>query len=84
MSTSFDAISAHDHAPEATVTLRLSRVFAAPRAAVFRAWTEPDRLAQFERFVRRRCAVPARCASRCFPSCVSSSSLLSTILMSTG
>ncbi len=39
MPTSFGATS--------TVTLRLTRVFAAPRAAVFRAWTEPDRLARW-------------------------------------
>lgn len=33
--------------PESPVTLRLTRRFAAPREAVFRAWTEPDRLTQW-------------------------------------
>jgi len=47
MSTSFSAAPTHSHDPQSTATLRLTRVFAAPREAAFRAWTEPDALAQW-------------------------------------
>jgi uncharacterized protein YndB with AHSA1/START domain len=40
-------MSTHDTAPTATRKVTLDRTFPAPRARVFRAWTDPDQLAKW-------------------------------------